>query len=334
MSAPVIGTALARLRLRALRSAAEPGVIATPIIAGDALSRVARAEGRPSVTLVVPSVTAAVFAGIHTAIEVAALVAKRRSLPMRVLTLDAPSRSSAARAARAIATSTGVEQSTVSVQSAWSTTTTAPGDVWITTYYATTLAVERACDRGAVDRDRVIMLVQDHEPSFFAASTEAVVAEAAYSAGFRTLVNSEPLRRYLTDCTEARGAVHERTFRPSVDIDALRQTAATRSRSDGAVRIGFYARPSRPRNAFGLGRAALQTAGERLRDGGIDFSVTTMGERHHPFDVAGRPVRVLGPLGWDDYFAELAQIDVLLSLQLTLIRPTRRSMPSSQEASR
>lgn len=305
-----------RARLRKLRLAAHPGDVATPIAAGDALSHLAIVpEGRSRVTLVTPTIApSAVFAGLRTALEAAGSVARLTGSAVRVLTLDAPRRAEVEAARASVAGMLDLPLSRIEVATAWTASEARATDVWIATYYSTATAVHRAANRGAIDRDRVLYLVQDHEPDFFPASVERAVAAETYHYGFRMLVNSEPLRRFLGQ----RGVDVARatTFRPALDDSALRRAASARSRSN-EVRIGFFARPSKPRNAFETGRAALQIAAQRLHELDVPFRITTMGEQHAPFSVPGGRVHGLGRLGWDESFRALAEVDVLLSLQLT-----------------
>jgi O-antigen biosynthesis protein len=311
--------AMDRVRLRRLRAGTPAGTTRAPLVAGDALSRLERRSGAaPSVVLLAPTMRAdAVFAGLRTALEVAGLIARQGGYRLRIRTLDAPSRDDAARASRSAARLLDLDPDRIDVSSAWAESSSTPSDVWVATYYTTALAIERACARGVLDRDRVVYLVQDHEPSFFSAdSIEARVAARTYEYGFRMLVNSEPLRKYLVEHTSARGVTRARTFRPALDLEALRTTAAARRSSD-VVRIGFYARPDKPRNAFETGRDALRSAGARLRADGVPFTVHTLGGTHAPFDVGGERTTVLGRLSWDDSFRALSEVDVLLSLQLT-----------------
>lgn len=307
-----------RARLHVVRHRAATGAQGSPLVAGQALANLTqRAAAVPAVVLLVPTVRAdAVFAGLRTAFEVAGSIGRRTGLPLRVLTLDAPSRPARAAARRRVSSVLGVPESDVEVRSAWEQTHTHRADVWIATYFSTAHALDRACDRGTVDRDRVVYLVQDHEPAFFPASTESVIAAHTYRCGFRLLVNSEPLRRFLVDHTDAQGIEQDRTFRPALDVTELHRAARARV-SSPVVRIGFYARPEKPRNGFALGRAALQLAGPLLAADGIPYTVTTIGAAHRAFAVGSSQTAVAGRLAWTDAFTATSEIDVLLSLQLT-----------------
>ena len=66
-------------------------------------------------------------------------------------------------------------------------------DYWLASHSKTAHALQVACDVGVIDRARVAYLIQDYEPGFTAWSTESVLAEATYRAGFVPIVNSTPL---------------------------------------------------------------------------------------------------------------------------------------------
>ena len=93
--------------------------------------------------------------------------------------------------------------------------------------------------------------VQDYEPDFYPAGSASALLEEAARLGVPGIVNSPG----LADAYRALGnrAV---AFRPAVDTE--RYHPAERGPTDGPVRIFFYGRPSSPRNAFGLGLAALR----------------------------------------------------------------------------
>ncbi len=130
-------------------------------------------------------------------------------------------------------------------------TTFGDDDVWIATHWKTAHPIDVAVTAGVIGRERVVYLVQDYEPGFSPWSTEYAVAASTYRAGFRMLVNSEPLRRYLAE-VEALDVPRERTFAPHLDLELLDRVADARRHED-VVRVLFYGRPSKHRNLFRLG---------------------------------------------------------------------------------
>lgn len=278
-----------------------------------------RRAATASIVLLLPSAKRrALFAGVRTALEAAASMASRTGMPLRVLTFDErPSHADAAALSAVLTDELGALAAPIEIDSVW---TSAGGshadDLWIATYWTTAHALHVAAQAGMVSAERVVSLVQDHEPSFFAASTESAAAAATYGAGFRTVVNSAPLQRFLA-VHEGLSVPHDHVFRPALDLGRLAVVRAERS-SSPIARLGFYARPSKPRNAHRTGIAALRVAAAILHDRGIPFEVTSMGEQHGVEALpGGTTVQVAGRLGWSAYFERLAVTDVLLSLQMT-----------------
>jgi hypothetical protein len=140
-------------------------------------------------------------------------------------------------------------------------------------------------------------LVQDNEPQFYPAGAASGLAEETYRFGFPGLVNTPG----LADVYSAYGNPSV-AFVPAVDLD--RYHPPEQPRDGGApVRVFFYARPKTPRNAFGLGLAALvklkQLRGDRVE-------ILCAGEDWNPgqFGAHGQ-VQNLGVLTSLDSVAEL-----------------------------
>jgi glycosyltransferase involved in cell wall biosynthesis len=97
-------------------------------------------------------------------------------------------------------------------------------------------------------------LVQDFEPSFYAAGSEALLAEATYRFGFHGLTPG----RWLTEMLVRDYGMASDYFDFGCDLDKYRL-------DDSAERTGLcvYARPSTPRRAFELAVAALDLFAER-----------------------------------------------------------------------
>jgi len=282
----------------------------------------------PAVNLVLPELSfGAIFAGIRTALEVAAGLSARGGVPLRVVVLrGAPPGADRDRLVtwirQELPATAGAAIDIVAAE--WAIDAIVhPSDVWIATHWTTAHPLEVACRMGTVPPDQVLYLVQDYEPGFTAWSSEYALAEATYHAGFDLVVNSVPVQRRLAD---ADGIVvpDDRVFRPQLDLDRLeaarreRAALAAKRNGDGEARVLFYARPTKPRNLFRIGIAALEIAAGRAAQSGISLRITSAGETH-PVPSGGRlsGMTVLGKLPWDAYFSELARTDVLLSLQMS-----------------
>jgi glycosyltransferase involved in cell wall biosynthesis len=101
--------------------------------------------------------------------------------------------------------------------------------------------------------------VQDFEPYFYPAGSAFALAEETYRFGFPGIVNTPG----LAAAYEAYGNAVT-SFVPAVDLDRYHPPRVPKP--DTPVRVFFYARPSNPRNAFGLGLASLAELKERYGD--------------------------------------------------------------------
>lgn len=255
-----------------------------------------------------------VFAGIHTALTAAVLLAARLGVPLRVVMLDFTSAGNSRESAeRFIRERFDVAEVTVVPREILRESEFGSEDFWLASHWKTAHAAQVACDIGLVNAARVAYLVQDYEPGFSSWSTESVLAASTYHAGFVPLVNSTPLWRFLGD-QEHVTIDRTQVFAPDFDEEKLRATALARTPTD-TVKVLFYGRPSKHRNLFRLGVSALNAVAVSLDDGmAVEFF--SAGEPHENIDLGGgHTLTSLGHLAWDDYFALLATTSVVLSLQ-------------------
>nr|WP_265444992.1 hypothetical protein [Flexivirga meconopsidis] len=187
-------------------------------------------------------------------------------------------------------------------------------EIWIGTYWTTAHALQVAANLGVVRADQVLYLVQDYEPDFFPGSTESALAQSTYHAGFKCIINSTPVQRALRT-HEGIDVPDHLVFRPELDLGRLRRTSDRRPQR-APRRVGFYGRPSKPRNSFALGIAALRHTAGLAESAGIDLQFVSMGEPHAPIRLAeDAELSAVGKLSWESYFDALSEIPVLLSLQ-------------------
>lgn len=273
-----------------------------------------------TVRVLLPSIAGRrIFAGIRTALVVATGLAQRLGLPLEISVVERWTTPDHTRLQSLLVKDLGFPSGRAVVSSAWNIRAISTDDVWVATYWSTAHALDVASRLGRIDASRVVYLVQDDESDFFPASTEAAMAASTLAAGFTTIVNSAPLASTLQ---RRHGlTVDPRlVFRPQLDYARLALAAERRRRSAGSLRtpvVGFYARPTTPRNAFPLGIAALSVADRILSGRKIAWSAFSMGARHSDITLGATTLRARGILDWDVYFDTLADTDVLLSLQMT-----------------
>lgn len=258
---------------------------------------------------------AKVFAGAHTALSAAGDLATALGLRLRVLMLDPTTPgNSAAKAEAFLADSLGLAGAVVVPREALRERPYGRHDLWLATHSKTAHSLQVACDAEVVDRTRALYLIQDYEPGFSAWSTESVLAQATYHAGFLPIVNSAPLRSYLHQA-EGIEVPDELVFAPRFELDRLERAAAARVRTPG-VRVLYYGRRSKHRNLFALGVSALRTAVLELGADADAVEFVSAGEKHGDLGLGGRSRLVSrGRIDWADYFDFLATVDVALSLQ-------------------
>lgn len=106
-------------------------------------------------------------------------------------------------------------------------------------------------------------LVQDFEPSFYAAGSEYMLAEATYRFGFKGVTAGKWLPTVLGE----RYGMEAVGFDFGSDADHYRVSAADQVRDA----VCYYCRPSTPRRAHGLAIAALRLFAQRNPDVPIHF---------------------------------------------------------------
>ena len=311
-----------RERERAPRSARPyEGLVETSL----ALAGIRTVDREPEVVLVVDELReGAAFAGVQTALAVALALGERTGRRVRVVMVRWTTPGNSVAAAEALVADRfpdsrvdGRPGVRVVRREDLLDTPFGRDDVWVATHWKTAHPLDVAATAGVVPRDRVVYLVQDYEPGFSPWSTEYAVAASTYRAGFRILVNSEPLRRYLGE-VEGLDVPAERSFAPHLDLELLERVAGARQRED-VVRVLFYGRPSKHRNLFRVGVAALRVAVQELEQDGIRVEFHSAGEQHGDVELDGGrgDVKLVshGTMPWDDYFRFIASTNVVLSLQ-------------------
>jgi cephalosporin hydroxylase len=319
------------LRRVAGESEAGAGTTTTATLDLDAATPAVRAldslcfdAGPPHVVLVLQAFEPhGFFAGIKTAVLAAARLASELGHGLRVIVVQ-PARSSthdeALTALRSIVREGGLPDVADSVRLSTAMAPDPGGhtvdDVWVATYWTTAWALKTLARAGRVAADRVIYLIQDFEPGFYPWGPLYAKAYSTYDAGFRPLVNSASLARYVGDVSPTSPDV---AFAPALDLAPLHAAAERwRPAEENEVRVLFYARPGKPRNMYAVGVEALRLWAERLPDG-VTGVVRFAGEEvADDVDLGPRArVDMLGKLSYDGYHDLLADSDLGLALMLS-----------------
>lgn len=263
------------------------------------------------------------FAGIKTAVLAAARVAEELGLGLRVIVVQRARSSTHDEALAALASIVREAGLPAVAETLRLSTPMAPesgghttDDVWVATYWTTAWALKTLTHTGRVTADRVVYLIQDFEPGFYPWGPLYAKAFSTYDAGFRPLVNSASLARYVADVSPTTPDV---AFAPALDLGPLRAAAERwRPAPDGEVRVLFYARPGKPRNMYAAGVEALRLWAERLPAGERGVVRFAGEEIADEVDLGPRArVEMLGKLTYDGYHDLLADSDVGLALMLS-----------------
>jgi hypothetical protein len=193
-------------------------------------------------------------------------------------------------------------------------------DLWLATHWTTAEALRPVLPR--MRRPDFLYLVQDFEPGFYPWSSNYALATATYAMPHRAIFNEQFLADYVRAMRPGLYAdsgflaARCKVFEPAVDRRVFYPPA---SRRDGKRRLLFYARPTNPRNLFGIGVAALRAAiAAGIFDAAWEF--VGIGGRGSVPPIALGGGHVLRPEPWDSYdaYAEtLRRGDVLLCPMLS-----------------
>ncbi|MEO9324929.1 hypothetical protein ABFT23_15650 [Nocardioides sp. C4-1] len=280
---------------------------------------------RPQVVLVLHGFSSAVvFAGVTTAVHAAARLCRELDRRLRVVIFDTDDEPDAVRSALATILGSRSDHADLARDVRVSTPHADDGlghhrdDVWVVTYWTTAEGVATLADAGRVDRRRVVYLVQDFEPAFHPWGDHYARALATYASGFRLLVNSRPLSRYVADRTGA-ALDPDAVFAPALAFGELAETARRwRPAEPGVIRVLFYARPSKPRNMFSTGVGALRAWAAGLPEGQRAVVRLAGEDIADPVDLGGRAeVEMLGKTSLEAYYDVLADTDIGLALMLS-----------------
>ncbi|MFD1824941.1 hypothetical protein [Mumia zhuanghuii] len=299
-----------------------------PLTGQDSTSAGARAladlrfnGSRPQVVLLLQTFGAQVlFAGIRTAVLAAAEIARELGRPLRVVVFDPLQ----GRPDDAFTALTELVREEVATNLSSDVQLSAPNfgsldgfhdaDVWVATYWTTAWNLAELARTGHVDRRRVVYLVQDWEPGFYPWGDQRTKTLSTYDAGFHHVVNSAPLARYVQDQT---GTTVDpaRVFAPQLDPQPLREAAKRWvPAEDHALRVLFYARPSKPRNMFNLGLQTLRAWADEIPET-TRVVVRLAGEPLGAVDLGPRiETEALGKVSYAEYYGLLAETDLGLAL--------------------
>jgi hypothetical protein len=263
-------------------------------------------------TLVTDSINAGhLFGGVGTAVVLAALLARRLEVPLRVVTRSEPPEP---RNFGTVLNAHGIRYDG-NVEFLHSgqgrSVPMGPEDLLLTTSWWSTWAALRA-----VRPDRILYLLQEDERMFYPAGDEQLrCREVMDDTRIRFIINTAALRDHLIGDGVRGVAANSVAFEP-----AFPEGIYHRERQPGREkrRFFFYARPNNDRNLFIRGVEAVTAAIEQGVLPAEDWSYHFVGK-----DVprillpGGIQPEIAQNLPWASYAALIRSIDVGLSLMFT-----------------
>lgn len=136
--------------------------------------------------------------------------------------------------------------------------------------------------------------IQDYEPLFFTAGSERFnLSELTYRLNFRGIINTPGLAKYIE---REHGMINYEYFCPAVDHDIyhISNDEINQKIKNNKLRIVFYGRPDKDRNAFDTGIKVLLKIKERYND---KIEITSVGAKWNEkeYGVEGK-IKNLGRL--------------------------------------
>jgi len=278
--------------------------------------------GEPALNLLVPTLNPSeVFAGIATAVDIGIGLAARGHR-VRLIACDLPIASAEAtrnfihgritRGNGATAARLSQHCGVVGDGGGGPRIPAHRADLHFATAWWTTHVARDLISRHALDRRRMIYLVQDHEPNFYPWGSEYADAEASYHFDTLKVFNTSILRDFFVDRGLARH--DDLAFRPAIDL--ARYCSGSRTPpGNGPRRLALYGRPEVDRNLFPTAIEALARFIDAAGLGPADIAPVSVGLRHEPIELPrGIRLESLGKLPWERYPEYLLGVDVGLSL--------------------
>lgn len=283
-----------------------------------------QSAGPPHLNVLLPGLDrASLTGGPNTAINIAYRLAEM-GVPIRLLCVDEGLSTDTDRLWQHVLSVAGASERLANIQFASTFDPARPvaigsRDVFLATYWTTAYRLKTLLP--AMDVRSFIYLIQDFEPAFHPWSSAYAQALETYGYQFRALINEQLLADALCASGAGRFAAPEfieqcAVFEPAVDRSLFYPVAATGAQK----RLLFYARPTQPRNLFGIGFEALRLASRHPLFSGGNWTFVSIGGGRAlgPMDLGeGRSLEPAPWLNYGSYGKLMRETDILLCLMLS-----------------
>ncbi len=285
--------------------------------------------GRPTLNLLLPVVgMGSMSGGPNTLLNIAARVASRAGLPMRLVSTDHSPDADWNPIIEHVRALSGLGEGlpTITIDDAHDRGVPfhiGENDAFIVSAYWNAHMARAALAQTRAKR--FLYTIQDFEPGLHAWGTEHALALNSYGFDHIPIVNTSLLADHLKEVKAGRFADPDfardaLVFEPAVDATRFHPpTPDDLRRSGGKRTLLFYARPlTAQRNLFEIGLKALQIAAEQGALADEPWELLFIGEQLPEVPLApGVAIRSSPWLGYDAYAGLMRRCDVLLSLMLS-----------------
>lgn len=292
------------------------------------LEFVESASVKPRLNLLVPGISArAMFGGVSTALDVFLKLATNFE-NVRIIVTDETKPSSGIETKKLAGFSpSGMESDVDGKVVVWCGDRYAKyisvreTDHFVATAWWTAYIGFNIVDRQALvynkNKNKIIYIIQDYEPNFYAWSSRFALAQSTYHRSSDTIaiVNSSLLKNYLD--SRGHNFYINDYFEPKLNRQLLAKLQAN-NESKKEKLIFIYGRPSVQRNAFELVVQSLKAWASDGRAFESGWKLISAGEEHEDIDLGGNLKLVSsGKLSIDDYASLLERVAVGVSLMIS-----------------
>lgn len=269
---------------------------------------------RSRLTMVTDSLSqGSLFGGVGTALILAARIAEKRGMDLRIVTrTQKPTRSSLDHVLQCngIKLKHSVDFKHLEIGDDRGALEVSDGDYFLTTSWWTTKSV-----LGSIDESKIIYLLQEDERMFYPHGDDWILCnEVLGNQRIKFIVNTELLKQHL----QGSGLPHLR--RQGVSFEpAFPEAIFYKDQNDRERRtLFFYARPNNLRNLYYRGIEVLDAAVTQGIISEDDWEIVFAGSEARPLLLGGliKP-RNVGLMSWADYAKLVRSVDVGICLMAT-----------------
>lgn len=178
-------------------------------------------------------------------------------------------------------------------------------DIFLVTHWTTAYifrhVVEWQENVYGKNNNKIVYIIQDYEPGFYAWSTEYILAESTYLCAHSRIIavfNSLELYHYFKD--NGYGFYRELVFNPCLNEKLKKILFDNRCNLKKVKRILIYGRPSTPRNAFTLIVETIKVWSKKYASAN-EWEIVSLGEKFDDMVVGNNVIKSFGKVDLEEY---------------------------------